>query len=144
MNRAWAVLGALLGLLSCTSRPASVAGSAGSIQGTVVDAAGPVALATVRIQATRVQALTDARGAFSLPVGTGTAAVTVSAWKQGCYCAKAERVAPGTRGVRSASRYKSTGTVISESITFSNLQPRSRRCYAVSKKKNMKAGKETP
>ena len=32
-------------------------------------------------------------------VGTATGAVTVSAWKQGCYCAKAEHVAPGSWGV---------------------------------------------
>jgi hypothetical protein len=99
MRNAWAVLGAFLGLLSCTSRPASVAAPTGAICGTVVDAAGPVALATVRIQATRVQALTDARGAFCLPVEAGTGTVTVSAWKQGCYCAKAERVEPGSRGL---------------------------------------------
>jgi hypothetical protein len=96
---ALAALAVLLSLCSCTSRPASIPASPGSITGTVVDASGPVALATVRIQATRVQALTDARGAFSLPVSAGTGGVTVSAWKQGCYCAKAERVEPGARGV---------------------------------------------
>jgi hypothetical protein len=99
MKRAGAVLLAMHCLLSCTSRPAIEPALSSTVSGTVVDAAGPVALATVRIQATTVQALTDARGAFSLPVDAGAGVVTVSAWKQGCYCAKAEGVEPGARGV---------------------------------------------
>ncbi len=81
---------------SLTSIPSPMATPAGAtVQGTVVDTEGmPVAGATVRIQATTNAAISDEQGRFllyGLPQG---AAVTVSAWKQDYYCAKAESVIP--------------------------------------------------
>jgi hypothetical protein len=70
------------------------------ISGTVVDNQGPVAGATVRVQATRTRTITDDAGDFRLEgVHTGQV-LTVSAWKDGYYCAKVEGVVPPASGVR--------------------------------------------
>lgn len=68
------------------------------ISGVVVDEHGPVEGATVRIQATTVETLTDLLGRFTLEVEQADA-VTVSAWKHLYYCAKAENVTPPADGV---------------------------------------------
>ena len=69
--------------------------SEASIQGRVLDAQGPVLGATVRIQATENGTLSELDGLFSLSGLAAGQAVTVSAWKDGYYCAKVEGVMPG-------------------------------------------------
>jgi hypothetical protein len=71
-----------------------IARSGLQISGIVYDEAGPLAGATVRIQATQNSTLTDHEGRFTLSGLTGGAPVTVSAWKEGYYCAKQENVTP--------------------------------------------------
>jgi hypothetical protein len=55
------------------------------IRGVVVDAKGPVAGATVRVQATANQTTSDEDGAFSLKRVVSTGPVTVTAWAEGYY-----------------------------------------------------------
>ena len=65
------------------------------VAGRVVDQNGrPVELATVRLQTTRVQALTDSEGRFVLAGMETGRSVTVSAWKDKYYCAKSENATP--------------------------------------------------
>jgi hypothetical protein len=54
-----------------------------ALSGVVVDDAGPVAGASVRVQTTEITALTDEKGAFILTGLTGSAPVTVTAWSEG-------------------------------------------------------------
>ncbi len=110
------VLAALL--FGCTSRPApptsptppapstsaaaatetSLSGAA--ISGTVLGPDGaPLAQATVRIQATTNQTITDDEGRFVLTGLEAGAPVTVSAWKEGYYCSSSEQVKPPTTGI---------------------------------------------
>ncbi|MFC1935938.1 carboxypeptidase regulatory-like domain-containing protein, partial [Chloroflexota bacterium] len=77
-------------------RPAE---QATSISGIVRDDTGPVAGATVRIQATTNQTLTDDEGRFTLIDLREGVAVTVSAWKHTYYSAKVEGVVPPTDGI---------------------------------------------
>jgi hypothetical protein len=65
-----------------------------TISGLVVDVNGPVAGATVRIQATTHATTTAADGTFTLSGLAEGIPVTVSAWKHTYYCAKIEGVAP--------------------------------------------------
>jgi hypothetical protein len=66
------------------------------VSGVVVDEQNqPVEFATVRIQTTKNQSLSDDKGCFTLATGDHTAPFTVSAWKEGYYCAKQEEVEPG-------------------------------------------------
>jgi hypothetical protein len=60
------------------------------ISGVVIDEIGPVASATVRIQATTNATLTDSNGRFLLTGISVGESVTVSAWKDGYYCAKVD------------------------------------------------------
>lgn len=71
-----------------------IASSGLQINGIVFDEAGPLSGATVRIQATQNSTLTDHEGRFTLSGLTGSVPVTVSAWKEGYYCAKQEGVIP--------------------------------------------------
>jgi len=66
-----------------------------TVSGTVVDTSGqPLAGATVRVQGTENETLTDAQGHFTLAgLELGTV-VTVSAWKETYYCANASEVTP--------------------------------------------------
>lgn len=66
-----------------------------TVSGTVVDTSGqPLAGATVRVQGTENETLTDAQGRFTLAgLELGTV-VTVSAWKETYYCANASEVTP--------------------------------------------------
>ncbi len=66
----------------------------GNITGTVADELGPVTGATVRIQATSNETLTDQNGTFTLSKLPDGNPVTVSAWKEGYYCARVEKVIP--------------------------------------------------
>jgi hypothetical protein len=70
------------------------AAPASTVTGIVLDAGGPVAGATVRIQATANATLTAADGTFTLDGLTAGSVVTVSAWKHTYYCAKVEGVVP--------------------------------------------------
>jgi hypothetical protein len=70
-----------------------------AVTGTVRDEAGPVAGATVRIQATTGETRTDGAGRFSLGGLTSGATVTVSAWKHGYYCAKVDAVVAPADGL---------------------------------------------
>jgi len=73
----------------------AVPASGESITGIVLDSQGvPVPQATVRIQATTNETTTDEQGRFVLVGLEEGTAVTVSAWKQDYYCAKAEAVLP--------------------------------------------------
>ena len=69
-----------------------------TISGVVVDDAGPIAGATVRVQATSNKTLTDELGRFTV-AAEGTDPVTISAWKHLYYCAKAELVTPPAEGI---------------------------------------------
>ncbi len=64
------------------------------VSGVVRDGNGPLAGAMVRIQATTNQTLTDAAGRFVLTGLRAGVPVTVSAWKDGYYCANVAGVAP--------------------------------------------------
>ena len=66
----------------------------GEISGTVTDEQGPASGATVRIQASKNETLTDQNGTFTLTNLPDGKPVTVSAWKAGYYCARAEEVVP--------------------------------------------------
>lgn len=85
----------LIALLLCAAcdREATVSGN-------VVDDSGPVAGATVRIQATENETVTDYRGRFTLTGLQDGQAVTVSAWKEEYYCAKIEQVIPPAQYLR--------------------------------------------
>jgi mono/diheme cytochrome c family protein len=65
-----------------------------TIAGSVSDESGAVAEATVRIQATQNSTLTDAEGHFILSGLTPGEKVTVSAWKEGYYCALVQDILP--------------------------------------------------
>lgn len=78
------------------------------IQGQVVDSAGPLAGATVRVQTTKNETLTDEAGRFTLSI-LEPGKVTVSAWKHGYYCGKVEGVTPPTEGVTLVLRPYQTG-----------------------------------
>ena len=69
------------------------------IEGIVIDDEGPVEGATVRIQATTNETLTDSGGRFALDVSDATGPVTVSAWNDLYYCAKVEGVVPPVEGI---------------------------------------------
>ncbi len=65
-----------------------------TVSGIVRDKEGPVAGATVRIQATENATLTDAHGRFTLSgLGTGQP-VTVNAWKHTYYCTLVKDITP--------------------------------------------------
>jgi hypothetical protein len=65
-----------------------------AVSGVVRDRDGPVAGATVRVQATTNATLTDDEGRFTLTGLSKGVAVTISAWKHTYYCAKIEEVVP--------------------------------------------------
>ncbi|UCC61503.1 MAG: carboxypeptidase regulatory-like domain-containing protein, partial [Anaerolineae bacterium] len=72
--------------------------SSGTVSGVVVDADGPVAGATVRIQATTNATTSATDGSFTLGGLPEGITVTVSAWKHTYYCAKVEGVMPPASG----------------------------------------------
>jgi len=80
-----------------------------AISGMVLDAQGqPIPGATVRIQVTTNQTLTDDEGRFSLTGLEEGIPVTVSAWADGYYCAKAESVTPPASDVALSMRLVQT------------------------------------
>ncbi len=74
--------------------PPSVARPAGTLSGLVRDAAGPIAGATVRVQATTNATVTDDAGRFRLSGLQRGIPITLSAWKQAYYVAKVESIVP--------------------------------------------------
>jgi hypothetical protein len=93
------VLAVCLAILSCTGNESAVYSTSGTISGDVRDKTGPVASATVSIQATNNETVTDAEGHFTLTGLNDGIAVTVSAWKHTYYCAKVEEVVPPSSGI---------------------------------------------
>jgi mono/diheme cytochrome c family protein len=84
------------------------ADSGGTVTGTVLDETGPVAGATVRIQATTRETTTDSEGCFALGGLAEGIAVTVTAWKGLYYCAKVKGVIPPATEVTLTLRYYQT------------------------------------
>lgn len=85
------------------------AASGGGLSGTVIDAQGPVAGATVRIQGTTQAVLTGPGGRFVLAGAPPGAKVNLSAWKQGYYSALLENVTAPLGGiVLTLLRYQTT------------------------------------
>jgi hypothetical protein len=85
-------IAAALGLALFTA--SQVADRGETVSGVVLDAAGPVAGVTVRIQGRTTSTLTDDEGRFELSGLAEGAPVTVSAWKADYYCAKVDGVLP--------------------------------------------------
>jgi hypothetical protein len=80
-----------------TTASATATASGAAIAGAVLGPDGtPLAQATVRIQATANQTITDDEGRFVLRGLEAGAPVTVSAWKDGYYCATEAQVTPPT------------------------------------------------
>jgi hypothetical protein len=78
-----------------TSPATAIAPSGASIRGTVLGPDGaPLSQATVRIQATTNETVTDDAGRFVLTGLEAGLPVTVSAWKDSYYCASNEQVKP--------------------------------------------------
>ena len=76
-----------------------VTSASATVSGIVRDKDGPIAGATVRVQATDTATLTDDEGRFTLTGLSEGVAVTISAWKHTCYCAKVEAVVPPASGI---------------------------------------------
>lgn len=87
-------------LTSCVGNTRSATVQDGAVSGFVKDESGPLALATVRVQATELSALTDLSGEFVLTGIVPGQIVTISAWKDGYYCAKSEGIRAPARNVR--------------------------------------------
>ena len=85
--------GAFILIFSCAGRPI-LPPIGNTISGTVRDGNGPVAGATVRIQATDNSTHTDKEGKFTIDRLIENFSVTISAWKEGYYCAKADGISP--------------------------------------------------
>ena len=70
------------------------------VSGVVLDEAGfPVGAATVRVQGTADETLTDIQGRFHLVIVDPRSSVTVSAWAPARYCANAVEVVAPTEGI---------------------------------------------
>jgi mono/diheme cytochrome c family protein len=84
-----------LALTTTAALATATARSGAAISGSVLGSDGaPLAQATVRIQATTNQTVTDDEGRFVLTGLEAGLPVTVSAWKDGYYCASNEQVKP--------------------------------------------------
>ena len=86
-------------LMSCNTYESIMHSTSGTISGEVNDSTGPIAGATVRVQATRNETITDSEGHFTLTGLNDGITVTVSAWKHNYYCAKIEGVVPPSSGI---------------------------------------------
>ena len=96
------IIGLWLLLTSVSALPS------GTVGGVVVDADGPVAGATVRIQATNNATTSASDGTFTLGGLSEGITVTVSAWKHTYYCAKVEGVVPPASGITLTLRHYQT------------------------------------
>lgn len=88
---------ALLGLLGAALFSQAESGVA--VLGTVLCGGRPVSGVTVRIQGRPIDATTDEQGRYTLSGLSEGVPVTVSAWKDGYYCAKADDIIPPAIGV---------------------------------------------
>jgi len=74
---------------------------ASTVAGSVVDSEGaPLAGATVRVQATTKETLTDAQGRFTLTGLKPSVLITITAWKDAYYCDKVETVTPPASNIK--------------------------------------------
>ena len=89
----WAACSTAVPISSPSSQPPD------TVSGLVLDEEGPVAGATVRVQASENATVSAADGTFSLADLTQGVTVTISAWKDAYYCAKVEGVVPPTGGL---------------------------------------------
>src|SRR5512139_388274 len=103
MNFRWFLLvGAALCLIAVvgTALPTpSQAQSSDTVSGMVIDAAGPVAGAVVRVRATAISTTTDADGRFTLTNLSPGEAVNLTAWAPGYYVTGGQAYLPGTQNV---------------------------------------------
>ena len=89
-------------IFSCTpsmvSKPGKLTALANgerNLQGVILDVHDhPIDGATVRIQATKNQTFSDQNGLFTLKGLEDKHSLTISAWKDGYYCGKAENITP--------------------------------------------------
>ena len=95
----WAACTTAVPVSSPSPSPAQYALPLDTVSGLVLDEDGPVAGATVRVQATQNATTSAADGTFSLTGLTQGVTVTISAWKDSYYCAKVEGVVPPTTGL---------------------------------------------
>lgn len=79
-----------------------------TVSGVVLDDDGPVAGATVRLQATENSTKTAADGTFTLAGLSEGIAVTISAWKHTYYCAKVQGVVPPASDIALTLRHYQT------------------------------------
>jgi len=86
-------------LMSWNTFESRIHSTSGTISGEVNDSTGPIAGATVRVQATHNETITDSKGHFTLTGLNDGITVTVSAWKHNYYCAKIEEVVPPSCGI---------------------------------------------
>jgi hypothetical protein len=86
MSRWWILLGVLL-IAGIGVGALLVGAASGTVSGTVLDAAGPVAGANVRVRATQNATNTDANGNFVLSALNEGEQVEVTAWADGYYVA---------------------------------------------------------
>jgi hypothetical protein len=107
MKSRWLLLiGAMLGVSAVTWVALSAAPVAWSqaqpsdtVSGVVIDAAGPVAGATVRVRATNTSTMTDAEGHFTLTNLLPGEAVDLTAWAPGYYITGGQEYLPGADDV---------------------------------------------
>ncbi len=71
----------------------------GQVSGVAIDQDGPITGVKVRVQATLTETLTDDQGRFTLSGLPVNQPLTLSAWKQGYYCAKITDVLPSQDGI---------------------------------------------
>ncbi len=93
-------LGAVVGVVWPTAPAAGLyAQESGTVSGVVNDENGPVSGATVRVQGTYHETLTDDEGRFTLTGLAEGVPITISAWKNFYYCAKVENVVPSASDI---------------------------------------------
>jgi len=95
----WAACSTAVPVSSPSPQPAQYPLPPDTVSGLVLDEDGPVAGATVRVQATKNATASAADGTFSLAGLTQGVTITISAWKDAYYCAKVEGVVPPTSGL---------------------------------------------
>jgi hypothetical protein len=86
-------------VLSAAPAAQSQAQFSGTVSGVVIDTAGPVAGATVRVRATDVAITTDGEGRFALTDLPSGEAVDLTAWAPGYYITGGRKYLPGAEDV---------------------------------------------
>lgn len=88
MSKSIYKIGVCLALFLCSGLMVSscdIFKTSDSISGIVFDDQGPIADASVRIQATKISTITDTNGRFNLPIPDPLTPISVTAWKAGYY-----------------------------------------------------------